>query len=292
MNKNIFTMHIMWYEYKMVPEALDSIQNALQYSKNPPEIRICLNEQTYLETPIKGTPRKMFDEIKDHPIIKQANVIRKTDNDDFYNIGDWRREQYEFDAKYTTWGESDCILPYDFFYIIENVDINFPHILSVSTRKMWDYTWKEIEFIGLDKYDYSDMDDTCPSELRFNGITLTQEMLDKINDEQSGPEIVPLKRIKFDGALTCFSGGLPHPFIAPGQHITHEDLCAMIFFQRHGIPQFVIKNRMRSHNGFHKLKRTNTIDTKMIGYRSDDKFTQIANDSKLAMEKFLQIKIF
>lgn len=293
--KNIMVnLHIMWYEYKMVPEALDSLYNAIQYAKNVPEIRICLNEQTYLERPIDGTPREMFDEIMGHPIFKIAKVIRKTNDDPLYNIGDWRREQYNSDDGYTVWGESDCVMPYDFFYILENFQINYPHILTFSTRKMWDSTWDEVEFVGLDKHDRVTMDQTLPPELRDNGtnIILTQETIDRINDEQGDVDIIRVNRVKFDGALVCLSGGLPHPFIAPEQRLTHEDFCAQIFFQMHNIPQFHVKNRLKGHNAYHPLKRQNTLDKEKVGHRFDIKFEEVAKSSRQSMENFLGFKVF
>lgn len=275
----------------MVPEALDSLYNAVKFASNVPKINICLNHQTYLETPIEGTPKDMFEEILGHPVFDIANVTIKTDDDPLYNIGDWRREQYS-DEGYTMWGESDCIIPYDTFYILENLHIPHPHILSFASRKMWDNTWSEVEFVGLDKYSYKDMDETCPKDLHFNGTILNQKRLDEINDEQGDIEIVKLNKVKFDGAMFTLSPGLPTPFIAPGQHITHEDFCAQIYFQFLNIPQYHIKNRLKGHNGYHPLKRMNTYDKNMVGHRSDLKFSDVAERSKQAMNKFLQQKIY
>lgn len=290
MNDILFHMHIMWYEYKMVPEALNSLYNALQYSKNNPKINICLNYQTYLETPIEGTPEDMFNEILDHPIFKIANITKKTNDEPFYGIGDWRREQYNENG-YTVWGESDCIMPYDLFYILENLKIDHPHILSFSSRKMWDSSWREVEFIGLEKYSYEDMDEKCPPNFHFNGTVLDQETLDSINDKQGDICITKIDKIKFDGALFTLSSGLPTPFIAPGQQLTNEDFCAQQYFQYLNIPQYHIKNRLKGHNGYHPLKRVNTHENKMIGHRSENSFVEIAEKSKQAMYKFLQEKI-
>ena len=114
-------MHIMWYESAMIEETLDSLTNALSYEQtNDVKIKLCLNAQTYIEKPKMGKPREMFDMFLHHPIIKQSEIIYKTDDDSFYNIGDWRRETYDHNCKYTCWGESDCILPKEYFYILKN----------------------------------------------------------------------------------------------------------------------------------------------------------------------------
>ena len=40
--KNImFQMHVMWYESEMMNETLDSLQQALQYSKGDVDIKLC-----------------------------------------------------------------------------------------------------------------------------------------------------------------------------------------------------------------------------------------------------------
>jgi hypothetical protein len=142
-------MNIMWYESKMVNETLDSIQNALKNSTIPVEFFFVLNSQTYWEKPLVGNASDMFDEFKNHPIFKKAKVIEKTDNDPLYNVGDLRRECYKKDYKYTIWGESDSLLPEDFFYILESSNIEEKHALTFASRKMWDNTWTHVEHINL-----------------------------------------------------------------------------------------------------------------------------------------------
>ena len=39
----------MWYEYQMINECLDSVQNALELAQEEVRLRVCLNRQTYLE---------------------------------------------------------------------------------------------------------------------------------------------------------------------------------------------------------------------------------------------------
>ena len=59
----------------------------------------------------------MFKKFLNHPVLENTTLIHKTDKDNFYNIGDWRREQYN-EYGYTIWGESDCLMPDDMFYIL------------------------------------------------------------------------------------------------------------------------------------------------------------------------------
>ena len=40
----LFQMHIMWYEYKIVREGLDSLQRTIENSNIDVKINLCLNE--------------------------------------------------------------------------------------------------------------------------------------------------------------------------------------------------------------------------------------------------------
>ena len=289
----LFQMHIMWYESAMLRETFDSIQSALEHSTNV-KIKVCFNSQTYIEKPITGSAIEMFNAIQDHPLMDKAEVIYKTDADEFYNIADWRRDVYDPSAKYTVWGESDTLVPNDFFYILENLAINESHLLTFSSRPMWDNSWDIVTHKKLQGYHKP-----CQcQELQRNNCTktncieflespwkykdyITQEQLDDFNDEDD-IDIVKLNGHKIDGALLCLSSNLPMPFIAPEMHFVREDTCASIFFQIHKIPQYHVTNRLKGHNYWHPNKRTNTDAT-----RNDDIFKQYANKSQESMEKFL-----
>ena len=273
-------MHIMWYESEMVNETLDSLKNALQYANGEVNIEICLNSQTYLEKPEKGKPSGMFNTFLNHDIISLANITYKTDDDPFYNIADWRREKYNTEG-YTIWGESDCLLPYDLFFILEQLQLSGqlidPHTISLSSRKMWDDTWKEVELKGLENIAYKDI----WGEILHRKTQINQQQLDEINDNQSEVEIIKLSNNKIDGALFILSENLPQ-FIPNNMNFVREDSCAQYVFEHFKIPQYHIKNRVKGHNYHHSLKRTNTQST-----RDDEIFKQYADKSTMSMNKFL-----
>ena len=100
MDRILYQQHIMWYESKMINETLDSLAEALTNSGLEVDLRFCLNSQTYLEEPIEGNSEDMFEEFINHPILKRAEIVYKTNDEPFYNIGDWRREVYDMDYKY------------------------------------------------------------------------------------------------------------------------------------------------------------------------------------------------
>jgi len=285
----LYQQHIMWYESKMLNETLDSLQLALQYSTLPVDLKFCLNSQTYLEQPIQGSPEDMFEEFLNHPILEKAEIIYKTDNDEFYNIGDWRREVYSNNYKYTIWGESDCLIPEDYFYILSNLDIEEPHILSLSSRKCWDNTWNVVEHIDLKPLSIVNKDNPGYKEeyypFRYFD-TINQNELNKFNSKREEIEIVKLPILKIDGSLLTLSKNLPTPFISPKMNFVREDYCAQQFFQIKGIPQYLISNRIKGHNYYHSLKRTNTEAS-----RNDNKFKIMETQNIEAMNIFLsQIK--
>tara|TARA_R110002074_G_scaffold189543_2_gene355396 strand:+ start:14468 stop:16003 length:1536 start_codon:yes stop_codon:yes gene_type:complete len=290
--KNIlFQMHVMWYESEMMNETLDSLEQALKYSKDKVDIKLCLNSQTYLEKPIEGKADDMFKKFLNHPVLENTTLIHKTDKDNFYNIGDWRREQYN-EYGYTIWGESDCLMPDDMFYILENLDINHPHTLSFSSRKMFDDTWAEVEFVGLDKYSspYSprkiSRDDKRPSAphvlISGKGHDINQNHIDGYNDDQGDVDIILLNNNKVDGSLFVLSNNLPQ-FIPDDMHFVREDTCASIVFQHNRIPQYHVKNRLKGHNYYHPLKRTNTDAS-----RNDEVWKKYSEKSINAMNEFLE----
>ena len=284
----IFQMHIMWYESAMLNETFDSIHSAMQYANNV-KVKLCFNSQTYIEKPLKGSAIEMFDVIKDHPLMAVAEVVHKTDSNEFYNIADWRREQYDVNAKYTIWGESDALVSRDFFYILENIEINESHLMTFSSRPMWDNSWDIVTHKKLQGYSKpcqcgdnhrDDCIELLESPWKYKDY-ITQEQLDEFNDEED-IDIVKLDGHKIDGSLLCLSSNLPTPFIAPDMHFVREDTCASIFFQSKKIPQYHVTNRLKGHNYWHPNKRTNTDAT-----RNDDIFKQYANKSQESMEKFL-----
>lgn len=277
----MFQMHIMWYESAMINETLDSIQTALTYASGNIDIQICLNSQTYIEQPIEGKAIHMFNQFIDHPVMKRATITHKTNDDPFYNIADWRREIYNNNG-YTIWGESDCLLPYDLFFILEQLQVSGQlvdkHTLSLSSRKMWDDTWKEVELEGLDQITYKD----SWGDIRHRKTRINQEELNIINDQYGDIKINLLNNNKIDGALMILSDGLPQ-FIPNDMNFVREDSCAQQIFSYYNIPQYHIKNRVKGHNYHHPLKRTNTKST-----RDDSVFKQYAEKSTIAMNNFLK----
>lgn len=284
----LFQMHIMYYESQMINETFDSIQQAMEHSDADVKIKLCLNSQTYIEKPHDGNAKDMFDVFKDHPIYEMAEVIHKTDNDPFYNIADWRREQYDPDAKYTVWGESDCLLPFDFFHILNSINIPEKHVLTFASRPMWDNSWDEVTHVSLQGYSKPcqcrkthrlDCIERLESPYKYKDV-ITQDQLDAFNNKSD--VLIERVNLKIDGSLLCISGKVDFEFIAPDMHFVREDTCAEQVFRKKGIPQYCVTTRLKGHNYWHPMKRTNTENT-----RDDSVFKTYANESQASMIDFL-----
>ena len=282
MDRILYQQHIMWYESKMITETLDSLAEALSNSVLEVDLRFCLNSQTYLEEPIEGKAEDMFEEFISHPILKRAQIIYKTNDDPFYNIGDWRREVYDVDYKYTVWGESDCLIPNDFFYILSQLQIQNPHLLSFASRKMWDNSWNCVEHKYLEKYGRT-IEKPMQAPIPYNSCdVITQSELNEFNS-RGDIEVQLNHTIKIDGSLLCISKEIDFQFIPDDMNFVREDFCAENVFKIKRIPQYVVKTRIKGHNYSHPLKRTNTN-----GKRSDGVFKEYEMKSTIAMKNFIK----
>lgn len=278
----LYQQHIMWYESKMITETLDSLQTAISHSKIPIKLLFCFNSQTYIESPVSELPEKMFLEFINHPILKTSIIINKTNSDNFFNIADFRRDYHDPNAKYTIWGESDCLLPNNFFYIINNISIENEHILSFASRKMWDDSWNEVEHKSVQQYPrYKNSIYNAPKPYNSSDI-INQHELDMINDSYDNIEIIKLKKHKIDGSLLCIKKGICNNFIPKNMHFVREDTCAEKYFEKNNIPQYHVTNIMKGHNYTHPLKRTNTNNT-----RNDEIFKHYKNESENVMYEFI-----
>ena len=257
------TLHIMWYESQMINETLDSIQQAISNAQHPIQLILCLNSQTYIEKPDEGfIPEQMFNVFLNHPVLKDAIILRKTDNDPFYNIGDWTREIYgsEYEAKYIVWLESDCLVPEDYFFLLENINLDHPHLISLANRKMWDSTWDEIEHPYIQQIPRTGP----PEEPQRNtpepfgvGHYINQEDLNKFN-KQYEPVLIKLSQPKVDGAMAAVSNNFPYPFIEEGVHLGGHDYYMELFMKKNNIPQYHMSTRLKGHNCSHPKKRLGT----------------------------------
>ena len=144
--KNRVILQIHWIDSKVVYDTLTSIQNALQYSTEPTEIILLLNEQTFVDKPLVGNPSDMWKYFINHSLIQKCQIVKVDNNDKFWGNANFRRE-YINDNGLTYWMESDCLIPIEFFYLTEEFHKKCnekEYVLSFAGRKMWG-DWNIIE---------------------------------------------------------------------------------------------------------------------------------------------------
>lgn len=255
-------MQVSWIDAKVAPEAMTSIMNALKYSKVPTEVVILLNEQTFVDTPLEGVPSDMWRYINDHPLMKIARIDKVTNNDAFWGNANFRRDYIKWDGV-TYWGEADCLLPLEFFYVTEEFDRMTPHrpyVLTFAGRKMW-ADWNIIEHPLVRDKKLEDFDKDKPEEafLRCD-TTMTLEQLYDFNSKQGIPQVNALPRHRIEGAMTTLSAGLPKDIIAPDIDFFHEDYSLELSLPYFKIPQFHVVNILKGHNMVHPDKRANIFN--------------------------------
>lgn len=257
----LFQMHIMWYELEMVEETLNSLKRAIDNTNIPIKVQVCFNKQTYLEKPIIDNIDEKFSKIRQHEVLKDAVIVEKTDADPFYNVGDWRREIVSNEG-YTVWGESDTLIPDLYFRLLEETwnikdTLTVPHVISLSSRKMWDDTWTPVEHVEIQNGTL----DTVPTMLRCDAY-ITQTQLDEFNSKYiDAPEIKRLLPPKIDGSMLAISPNMPQ-LIGDEVQMCGEDFCAQLVINMRNIPQYHITNILKGHNYNHPQKRTNTEYTR------------------------------
>lgn len=291
----LLNLHQMYYETQLIEECWDSIWAAKNAAPNVEvKVKLCFNQQTYIEEPTNGIdPKVFFDKHTTHPLFKDptTEIVIKTNKDPFYNIADWRREEYNPEAKYTVWGESDCIMPRDFFAILDKIEVDQKHVVTFASRPMWGDDWDVVTHRDLQGYSKpcqcpknnhrEDCIELLEAPLKYKDY-ITQKELDEFN-EKSGDIIIEQVPLKIDGSLVCISKGFETPFIAPGMHFVREDTCFEQYCRIKNIPQLCVKTRLKGHNYKAPHKRTGTLAT-----RDDAIFKKYANESIQAMQNFLQ----
>ena len=263
---NRFIMHISWIDAKIVAQTLTSIQNAYQYSNEQTEFILLLNEQTFIDTPTEKSPEQQWEYFLDHPFIKHCQIIKKTDNDEFWGVAKFRREFMNKNGL-TYWGESDCMLPLEYFYIAENFDVQsnllHPWVLSFAVRKMWD-GWQLIEHPLVKLKDLSELPENdflrCDSQFGSN-VEERLSNLYKFNETQGDPEILLLPNSRIEGALTILKN-IPDDVFCPQIDFFHEDYNLELMMRYYQIPQYHVSNILKGHDNWNPEKRTN-IDNSM-----------------------------
>lgn len=281
--KLVYALHIMWYEFAMIKEHFTSIKQAIQFTNIPVKLIVCANLQTYIEQPEDSLLMNKFLDTVNEELshFEHVELLVKTNDDAFYNIGDFRREVRNASG-YTIWGEIDCLIPKTYFGILETLstdpDIStHPHVVTLSSRKMWDDTWTPVEHLSLQTVFEKD----TPKPFHHNDY-ITQTELDMFND-QFEPSVVTLYDVKLDGALVALHSEVPL-LIPYDMHFAREDYIAQIVLRMAGIPQYHLTTVLKGHNYKHPDKRKNTKSS-----RNDSVYKTYEKESFEAGMRYLNL---
>ncbi len=295
MTRFLYHVHIMWYELEMVSDTLDSLSKALQYATIPVDIAVCFNKQTFLEKPITDNINEKFDTLATHPVLKNATIVEKTNNDSFFNVGDWRRT-IKCTSGYTIWGESDTLIPNLYFPILEQLwdirsELSEPHVISLASRKMWDETWLSVEHPLVKDFRIFTNGKSNATHPMGHDHTITQEELDTFNEQFNNDlGLTQINPPKIDGSMLALHPRVPQ-LIPDDLHMISEDYCTQMALLIRQVPQYHISNIIKGHNYHHPNKRTNTLATRNeFGevIRDGLEFNELKNKSMQSIDTFLR----
>lgn len=258
-----YTLHVMWYEHQIVKEHFSSLRDALSLVDDTPiNLIVCSNNQTYMEQPLDlDTLHTAYNIIKEEldslskmfPHLS-VTLFEKTNQDELYNVGDFRRE-YRNDDGYICWGEIDCLLPTSYFYILKDLVQFIPQetfCVTFSSRKMWDSSWIPVEHDAFKFIDQKDVNSPygCAEYI-------TQEQLNEFNSREESAKVQQIFPLKVDGGLFAIYKN-KFQILPEGLHFGKDDTIAATALQIYGVPQYHIQNVLKGHNYYHPNKRVNT----------------------------------
>jgi len=276
----IIGTHVMFYEIEIYKEFIGGLINLIEPVSNKENIYLhfCFNTSQYFEKidTSKIEIQRLYDKfhegiqmLYDINVPKDNIVIKlKTDDEDIYNIADYRRDlNYNYCKKvdYIMWGESDSFFPKEAFNVIESVaqygqNANIhKYILSFADRKMWDDTWKVTEHVDYENIKFVDTPDQVDNK-NYAKSSLSIEEMNSINAKTTEFDIRVLSQPKIDGSCLVISSDL----IKSGVNIPHSLLCSgedsslgVIAKQLLGeqFVQIVVKNILKVHARRHPNKR-------------------------------------
>jgi hypothetical protein len=286
--KYIIGTHVMFYEVEMISEFVKSIYGAINQVDDRDNITIdfLFNFSEYFEEVDTNQITKEEMKVK---FINQVEYLRSTgvnvrytfyeDNKNIYTIGSYRRDlNYKHcnDYDFIIWGESDCLVPTEFFSTLETLsnyangnNIN-RYITTFATRKMWDESWSILEHYDFSNSKFYDMkEDEWKTDKSSIWYTMSIDEMNEINSKTNELDIRISNEPKFDGSLLVISSDLiragvniPHACYACGEDASFERMCKIIMGGAY--VQFIIKNILKVHNRVHPKKREYVMGEKHL----------------------------
>ena len=284
--KYIIGTRVMFYEIEMISEFVESIYNSVNEVDNKENITIdfLFNFSEYFEK--IDTNQISINEMKSR-FIEQVEILRSTginvrynfyeNNNEIYTIGSYRRDlNYKNcnDYDFIVWGESDCLVPKEFFLSLESIS-NYSeqnnihrYVTTFATRKMWDESWSILEHNDFKNSRFYDMkEEGWKADKSSIWYTMSIGEMDEINQKSDELDIRVSNEPKFDGSLLVISSDLirsgihiPHSCYACGEDASFEKMCKIIMGKSY--VQFIVKNILKVHNRVHPMKREYVLGEK------------------------------
>jgi len=271
---------VMFYEIEAAMEFSNSVKNASHDIENKENIEIeyvlNISQLTEKLDTTQITKNDLVSKFENTCIQPLRDIGINTtytiydDDSNLYSIGSYRRDLNYFNClryDYIVWGESDCLMPKQYFHAIEQLseyatsqNIN-RFCITFAVRKMWDSSWAPLEHKTFENEVFLDSTDvkcsTTPSSIWYY---MNEQEMNSINDQFDQFDIIVLNYPKFDGSLLTISKDLllnginiPPAVSGTGEDTSFQNAISTIM--KNSYVQFVVKNILKVHNRNHPFKR-------------------------------------
>jgi len=277
-NKYAIGTHVTFYEIEMFEDFINGLINLLNNVDNKENVFLdfCFNVSEFFEKidtskiSLNQLNSKFDLGIEKIKKLGYSNIkcTLKTNNDDIYNIADYRRDfNYNYCKKvdFILWGETDSFFPKETFKVLESLkdytDKNNLHryILSWSERKMWDESWKVTEHIDFENIPFLDTPDQIDNE-NYAKSPLSIEKMNLINSKTTDLDVRTIDYPKIDGSCLVISSELikcginiPHALLCSGEDSSLGTIAKQLL--GNNFIQFTVKNILKVHARRHPKKR-------------------------------------
>lgn len=274
-NKIAIGCLVQWYEINIIEDYISSLFKSTENYYKPVLIDFCLViDQSLEKIDESQSIHKMWDKFrkligKYQDPDNRSIIVYGTVKYDRYTISEYRRDfntKYSSKADVLVWGESDMIVPDQFFkyidFLHESSKEQHPkYIATFATCKMWDNSWKRLEHPDFTDKPFIEGDTQNWWSLRYE-MSLAE--MNEINSKVKVPEEIQIEYIypyKFNGCGLVISSeviksGINVPSAA---FFVHEDTAFMNLLQRvfdPPVPQWHFKNILLVHNRKSPRKRS------------------------------------
>jgi len=285
-NKYVIGTMVMFYELDAIKDFVASIISATSNIENKENITIefLLNLSEYSEKIDQDQISKeqlidLFMQTCISP-LKGMNVVYNIydDSTKLYSIGSYRRDlnyNYCLTHDYIVWGESDCMMPEQYFISVETISDyakqqnTHRYCITFAIRKMWDASWSPLEHVMFENESFYQSTapecSTTPSSIWYY---MKQNEMNAINDLAEDIDLRIIDYPRFDGSLLTISADLlltginiPPAVQGTGEDTAFQNMISTLMGNTY--KQYIVKNILKVHNRNHPNKRSYIVGEDM-----------------------------